>query len=91
MLTDLINPSGVVNNFAWSPDGSHLAYTRYQDTPNLLELYAVKSDGTGLNKVAGAESITDFGDALTFKWSPDALHLGVVARKQGGAPLGFIR
>jgi len=59
----------------WSPDGSQVAFARW--TPNQLSLMVVKSDGSGLRRVATLSRRQRlYEDSLAaISWSPDASQL----------------
>ena len=38
--------------FAWAPDSRRLAFRADRETNNVIELYTVLADGTGLSKVS---------------------------------------
>ncbi len=50
----------------WSPDGSHVAYVKYNSTANTYDLYAARVDGAGEARIASVP-----GSATNFDWSPD--------------------
>lgn len=66
-----------VREYAWSPDGSLLAYTSDEDTLNAYELIVMAPDGTGLVEVS--ESLGDTarvsGYTARFEWAPDSQRL----------------
>jgi hypothetical protein len=60
-------------NPRWSPDGSRIAFVRVDD----LNLYIVNTDGSGLQKITGANDYEQFVD-----WSPDgeSLYFGIMSQ-----------
>jgi Tol biopolymer transport system component len=60
-------------DYAWSPDGSHLAYMIDHDLGRVFDLYTVRPDGTGNTKVNGE------GGILEFEWSPTGRYLAYKA------------
>ncbi len=66
-----------VREYAWSPDGSLLAYTSDQDTISIYELFVMAPDGTGLVEVSqslGAAARVS-GNTARFEWSPNSQRL----------------
>jgi len=61
---------GEVGSFAWSPDGSKLAYNGDLDTVTLRELYTVSADGSLEQKIN--PPLSSNKDVLNFKWSPNS-------------------
>ncbi len=55
-------------SFAWSPDGSRLAFTTATGTPR--GIVVVRADGTGVTAVAPGET-----DATGLAWSPDGTRI----------------
>ena len=76
---------GTISDFAWSPDGSALAFVRtvwrspFPSGVDGAQLYSVGPDGSGLRL------LPDLGDwPLKAVWSPDGRFLAVTARPVGG-------
>jgi Tol biopolymer transport system component len=66
--TGITNP--IAFAFAWSPDGSRLAYINDQDTDERVELYVVAARGGGLIKVSALPLPVDASrDVLSLAWS----------------------
>jgi Tol biopolymer transport system component len=61
---------GFVTAFQWSPDGARIAYLADQDTPDVLELYTSRPDGSENHKASG-EFQTVGGTVSNYAWSPD--------------------
>ena len=53
--------------YAWSADGSRIAYRARQDTAGVTELYMSSPDGGVNEKVSGPLAID--GDVFVFSWS----------------------
>jgi dipeptidyl aminopeptidase/acylaminoacyl peptidase len=69
---------------AWSPDGSMIAFARW--TPKQLSLMVVRSDGSGLRRLAalGASPKSKYtAQIYDIQWSPDASQLAYVAFRTG--------
>jgi Tol biopolymer transport system component len=88
-LAEQIEGQGSISQFAWSPDGSALAFTRplwrspFPSGIEGVELYSIAPDGSGLHR------FPDLGDwPLRSVWSPDGRWLAVTAAPVGG---GFPR
>lgn len=67
-----------VTAFAWSPNGTHLAFIADGHTDSVMELYVV--DPTGAeppNRVSGA--LPGLADVSAFAWSPDGKRLAYLA------------
>jgi uncharacterized repeat protein (TIGR01451 family) len=58
--------SSVDSRATWSPDGSHVAYVKFNQTTVNFDLYAVGVDGAGETRIAAG-----LGIAQDFDWSPD--------------------
>jgi WD40 repeat protein len=54
--------SGDIASAAWSPDGSEILFSRYQDGPK--GLYVINRDGSGLRQ------LSDMAGIWAFTWSP---------------------
>lgn len=69
--------------FAWSPDGSMIAYERLSDSPVPFQpagLWVMSSSGTASRRLAD----TDGGHGFTLAWSPDSGYIAYVARTNVG-------
>ncbi|MEM8814313.1 MAG: hypothetical protein AAGE85_00655 [Pseudomonadota bacterium] len=64
-------------NVQWSPDGSQIAYSLAQDTPNVTESYVTNVDGSGTIKLH--PDLVDGQFANGVRWSPDGTQLAFVA------------
>ncbi len=65
--------------FAWSPDGSQIAYERLSDSPVPFlpaGLWVMSSSGTHSRYLAG----TDGGHGYSLAWSPDSTRIAYVVR-----------
>lgn len=75
---------GFGGNTIWSYDSQRVGFLADKDTDEVLELWTVKADGTGLVKVLPASGPTT--DVYAFQWSPTAPQL-FGARSGSGAQL----
>jgi len=71
------DPSGLMNDWdpAWSPDGSQLAFVRYESVPGdpegpFIDIWKMNSDGSGQIRVSSGVSDPDDPS-----WSPDGNRL----------------
>ena len=65
--------------FAWSPDGSQIAYERLSDSPVPFlpaGLWVMSSSGTRSRYLAG----TDGGHGYSLAWSPDSARIAYIVR-----------
>jgi len=69
-----------VSEWAWSPDGTRIAYVADQDTIGVDELYSSASDGTDNFKVNGL--LVAGGNVQEFAWSPDGTLVAYVADQE---------
>lgn len=78
--------SGSVLSFAWSPDGSRVAYRADQETADVAELFlSAANRGFIGDKISAA--LRASGDVLDFAWSPDSNRL---AYRAAGAIPGVV-
>jgi Tol biopolymer transport system component len=73
------------NSFAWSPDGSRIAFVQADDRQT-TGLFVINRDGTGLNRLAGADlrDAPDYGYWLAgLTWSPDGSRIAFVRSPWG--------
>lgn len=63
--TQLLEPSSMVGDARWSPDGQRIAFQSLRD--NKWEIYVMKSDGSDVTQ------LTDTGEGMSrlWAWSPD--------------------
>jgi Tol biopolymer transport system component len=71
-----------VSIFAWSPDGSRIAYEAEQESIFLSGIYSSAADGSGNVKVSG--TIVAGGDGVIdpWQWSPDSSRIAYRARQE---------
>jgi dipeptidyl aminopeptidase/acylaminoacyl peptidase len=70
----------------WSPDGSTVAFARW--TPKQLSVMVVRSDGSGLHRVAAlGRRRPPYSSDLAIRWSPDGARLAYAAWLPNGRPL----
>jgi hypothetical protein len=81
-----LNPSGDVEEFLLSPDGAWVVYRADQDTPGVLELYAVPTEGGSPVKLNG--SLVAGGQvSTTYLVTPDSSTVVYRAdQQQAGRP-----
>jgi TolB protein len=60
----------------WSPDGTHIAYTSFDDEARVYVVFTMGADGS--NPIRFAE------DALSPQWSPDGTRIVFESRRDGG-------
>ncbi len=67
--TQLLDPSSMVGDALWSPDGQRIAFQSLRD--NKWEIYVVNSDGSDVTQ------LTDTGEGMSrlWAWSPDGRQL----------------
>lgn len=72
------------NEPAWSPDGTRIAFQSNRDT-DLLQIYLVRSDGTGLRRLTDDRAPTGENrvGATTPTWSPDGRTLAFASDRDG--------
>ncbi len=83
LLRSAGNAQSIMGLFAWSPDGSHIAYERLSDsaTPFLnAGLWVMNSNG-GQSRYLTA---TDGGHGFSPVWSPDSRKIAFIARTNVG-------
>lgn len=87
-ITHLFSLSGgaqsIAGLFAWSPDGSMIAYERLSDSsvPFLpAGLWVMNANGSGAHLLAQ----TDGGHGYTLTWSPDSRSIAYIARTNNGS------
>jgi Tol biopolymer transport system component len=74
----LVAGGSVLDAFAFSPDGLHIAYVADQDADSVLELYAVDVATLGTSqKLNGA--LVSGGDVCRFEFSPDSSRVAYCA------------
>ncbi|MEM7207750.1 MAG: hypothetical protein AAF434_08015 [Pseudomonadota bacterium] len=71
------NGGDVRGDYAWSPDGSLLAYRADQDRRGVIELFIVNADGTNNRKLSAELPVG--ADVDSFAWSPDGSRIAFVA------------
>lgn len=87
---ELFQAPGVVGLFAWSPDGSQIAYEQLADTPapyQTAALWLLNAATLARQPVGTA----DGGHGFLPAWSPDGSQLAYVARLNPGDPLADAR
>jgi Tol biopolymer transport system component len=62
--------AGTTSTFAWSPDGTRLAYLTKEQRTGRFALYTVRADGSNLRRVTSDRTL--IGPPI---WSPDGLRL----------------
>jgi Tol biopolymer transport system component len=84
-VAEQIEGLGTISDFAWSPDGSAIAFVRtvwrspFPSGVDGVQLYSVAPDGSGLRL------LPDLGDwPVRAVWSPEGRFLAVTARPVGG-------
>ena len=72
---------------SWSPDGSRLAfhYRNHATSSPVNEISVIKTDGSGLLKIA--EKASDFNQRIT--WSPSGAHVAFIGEGDGQHPETF--
>ncbi|MEO1175491.1 MAG: hypothetical protein AAFX94_26110, partial [Myxococcota bacterium] len=60
---------GDVGNFAWSPDGTQMAYIADQEVSGVPELFVANADGTAGLKVH--PNLSSGQEIRVFRWAPD--------------------
>ncbi len=71
-----LRSTGKYREFLWSPDSNYIAYLSYQQSGNVRQLYASKSDGSSNVKLSGPLSSSK--DIWAFTWSPDGSHIAYI-------------
>ncbi len=67
MAAEIAGSSGGLRDFAWSPDGSRLAYAAEQDEEQVMELYVTAPDSAAsIVKLSGV--LTERGDVQLILW-----------------------
>jgi hypothetical protein len=71
-VTPLTDGTHVDAHPAWSPDGSRIAFDRFDN--GARRVFVMAADGSGVHQVAGAD-----GSATSPTWSPDGARLAYLA------------
>lgn len=75
-----------IGYFAWSPDGSYLAYSADQNVNERYELFTTDPDTAGDETLVSG--VTSYGGLLSagkyrkFSWSPDSRHIAYLSYQQ---------
>lgn len=72
-VTDGIDP-------VWSPDGQHIAYTRWREPRGV---WVVSLGGSAVDPAAGERRVFDWNEARWPSWSPEGQQI-LFSRQQGG-------
>ncbi|MFQ5708247.1 MAG: SPOR domain-containing protein [bacterium] len=66
----------IVPDFAWSPEGDRMAFVAIEEAPggeDVQNLYAVRKDGTGLQRLTQQNEFPF--EIRNLKWAPDGQHM----------------
>src|SRR5690606_3617009 len=86
-VNSTIVPGGDVDDdYAFSPDGTTIAYMADQDVVDVRELYAVEVANPGTSVKLNPPLVAD-GDLCTFRFSPDSTKVGYCADQDVDATL----
>lgn len=77
---DWLNGERMGIDYAWSGDGTHVAYRSSYQTAGITELYTVLPDGSANTKVSGA--LVSGGNVDDLRWSPDGSRIAYRADQQ---------
>ena len=70
---------------AWAPDGKRIAFTRYVRTRADGDIWLMRADGTGQQRIAGGAS-----DDVDPTWSPDGSAIAFTSDRGDGTPSIYV-
>ncbi len=79
---------GDVEQFAWAPDSSRLAYLADEDTDSIVELYSNLPDGTDPQRPSGVP-LDPSRNVIGFAWAPTSLFIAFVSDQAPSVPDTF--
>ena len=77
---------------AWSPDGRLIAFSSSAWTPENPELYSIRPNGTGLQRLTRTSGGTEvLGDDSWPTWSPDGRRIAFTSNRTGNGEIWIMR